>query len=159
MQSQDDGYIPHGMNASLVQSSFLVDDFDDDSNTETILGIESSPLCPETGDERQITIPFLLRLLEKQSHQCAITGRTLTPDNCVLDHIVPLSDGGRNVRSNVQLVTQEANAAKGQMSMDAFVSLCHDVVSHHNTVCYAWLAIPFKMDFADFDTVQQLNKD
>lgn len=39
--------------------------------------------------------------------------------------------GGQHVIENVQLVTAEANAAKGQMGQEAFISLCQAVAKTH----------------------------
>ena len=47
-----------------------------------------------------------------------------------LDHVVPLSRTGRDGHrlDNVQLVTSEANRAKGAMDAEDFLQLCRDVV-------------------------------
>ena len=68
-------------------------------------------------------------LLNKQRKQCALTGRPLTPANCSLDHVWPLSKGGAQNIENVQLVTREANQAKGAMTPDEFLKLCADVLA------------------------------
>ena len=68
-------------------------------------------------------------LLKKQRKQCALTGRPLTPANCSLDHVWPLSKGGDQNIENVQLVTREANQAKGAMTPDEFLKLCADVLA------------------------------
>lgn len=71
-----------------------------------------------------------MRLLERQEFKCALTGRKLTPEDCSLDHIVPVSQGGNHTLDNVQLVCVEANMAKGTLSMQRFISLCRDVLRH-----------------------------
>jgi phenylalanyl-tRNA synthetase beta subunit len=40
-------------------------------------------------------IKELREILDRQNYKCALTGRPLTPDNCAMDHIVPLSRGGK----------------------------------------------------------------
>jgi 5-methylcytosine-specific restriction endonuclease McrA len=69
----------------------------------------------------------LQSLIEFQGYQCALSGRPLSPDDCELDHCVPLSRGGQHVRDNVQLVTSAINRAKGAMTSDEFVQMCVDV--------------------------------
>lgn len=97
-------------------------------------GNGSFPLWNEITDEDSstedgITVTSLAEMLEKQGYRCALSGRELTPDNCTLDHIIPVTEGGEHALSNVQLVTAEVNAAKGSMSNDAFKAMCRDVTS------------------------------
>lgn len=83
-------------------------------------------------ETEKIGMQYLRDMVIKQEYKCAISGRILTPDNCSLDHIVPLSRGGMHLKSNAQLVCLEVNKAKGSMTEDEFVSLCKDVVTYHN---------------------------
>lgn len=78
-----------------------------------------------------VTSAGLLRLLEQQDGRCALTGRELTPNNCSVDHRVPIAQGGAIGMSNCQLVVAGANAAKGTMTQDEFISLCRDVAATH----------------------------
>jgi hypothetical protein len=73
----------------------------------------------------------LHQLLSEQDGRCALTGRNLTPENVELDHRQPRSKGGEHSLSNVQLVVIEANRAKGNMDLEAFVLLCNDVARMH----------------------------
>ena len=59
---------------------------------------------------------------------CALTGRKLTNENISLDHITPVSLGGKTEISNLQFVTLGANRAKGIMSNTELLSLCQDIV-------------------------------
>lgn len=77
-----------------------------------------------------VTARRLLHLLQQQHYRCALSGRELTPDNCSLDHVVPVSRGGSHTLDNVHLVVREVNAAKGTMSQDEFIAMCIDVVEH-----------------------------
>ena len=74
----------------------------------------------------------LLRQLEKQGYRCALTGEALTPENAGLDHKTPISRGGSHSISNVEIITQRVNAAKGSMTREEFIQLCMDVVAYHN---------------------------
>jgi 5-methylcytosine-specific restriction endonuclease McrA len=53
------------------------------------------------------------RLWEKQDGKDAITGLAFQPgDKIIRDHILPLADGGKNVESNLQLITAETHKPK-----------------------------------------------
>ena len=71
----------------------------------------------------------LEQLLKKQRKRCALPGRDLHPGNVSLDHVWPMSKGGSSDVDNVQLVTREANAAKGGLTPDEFLRLCQDVLA------------------------------
>ena len=70
----------------------------------------------------------LWKILKKQRMLCALTGRKLTNENISLDHITPVSLGGKTEISNLQFVTLGANRAKGIMSNTELLSLCQDIV-------------------------------
>jgi 5-methylcytosine-specific restriction endonuclease McrA len=53
------------------------------------------------------------RLWEMQGGKDAITGMPFTSkDKVIRDHIVPLKDGGKNVESNLQLITEATHKIK-----------------------------------------------
>ena len=72
----------------------------------------------------------LKEMLGCQDYKCALTGRPLTPDNCAMDHIVPLSRGGTHTKDNAQLVRTEVNKAKGTFLEEEFIQVCRDVVAY-----------------------------
>ncbi len=78
-----------------------------------------------------LTVADIRRLREEQGDRCALSGRPLTPDNCVADHVVPLTRGGAHCVSNVQLLTKRVNDAKGNLTSKEFLALCTDVVVTH----------------------------
>jgi 5-methylcytosine-specific restriction endonuclease McrA len=56
------------------------------------------------------------RLLESQKHCCAICGGWLISDPndpWHIDHIVPVSKGGKHVRENLQITHSMCNLKKG----------------------------------------------
>lgn len=75
-------------------------------------------------EEDEVTPERLIAMLEAQRYRCALTGRELTPSTTSLDHVKPLKLNGLHIMSNVQLVCQEAQKAKGSMTMEEFVALC-----------------------------------
>lgn len=72
----------------------------------------------------------VLQLLEYQRHCCALTGRQLTPDTSSLDHIVPIRSGGEHLIENTQVLHSNVNRAKGSLTNDEFIQLCHEVAAH-----------------------------
>ena len=71
----------------------------------------------------------LLRLLKHQGHRCAPSGRELTPKTAALDHIVPITRGGRHRIENIQALHKQVNRAKGTMTNAEFIGLCRDVAA------------------------------
>ncbi len=64
---------------------------------------------------------------------CALTGRPIDfnkPETYEYDHIQPLSRGGDNTLSNLQILCPEANQAKGRLTDQEFIELCKEVVIH-----------------------------
>lgn len=78
----------------------------------------------------KITATELFGIAKQQKLVCALTGDKLTRSNISLDHIIPRSLGGKNVKSNVRLITLQANMAKGNLLDANFIDLCRKVVLH-----------------------------
>jgi len=74
-----------------------------------------------------VTRVAVLQLLEDQQYQCALTKRSLEPQNACIDHIVALSCGGEHRLSNIQVLDREVNRAKGTLGNDEFVAMCGEV--------------------------------
>lgn len=72
----------------------------------------------------KVTAKNLRALIESQYYRCALSGILLTPDNASLDHIIPLSEGGKHVISNVQWLDPRVNTMKGTMNQKEFLELC-----------------------------------
>lgn len=79
----------------------------------------------------KITIKDLRDMLVKQDYRCALSGRLLTPQNCSLDHIIPLSKGGMHTPDNAQLVCCEINKVKANLTDEEFIELCRDIVENN----------------------------
>jgi len=57
-----------------------------------------------------------------------------------LDHINPRSLGGSDDATNIQIVLACINKAKGTMSQDQFVAMCHAVSRHlDDTEDQSWI--------------------
>lgn len=77
----------------------------------------------------EINAKALLQLLEKQNYRCALSGVVLNPDDCSLDHIVPVSEGGTDHIDNLQWVSREINRSKGCMDNNEFILMCKRVAA------------------------------
>lgn len=65
---------------------------------------------------------------------CSLTGRPINLEDTrswELDHIIPASKGGPDTLENCQITCREVNFAKGNLSMEEFISLCKDVLTHN----------------------------
>lgn len=75
----------------------------------------------------------ILTLRDRQGSRCAYTGELLTPDNTGADHVIAVCAGGTHDPSNLALVLQQVNTAKGTMSLTEFVDMCRKVVARFGT--------------------------
>ena len=82
------------------------------------------------GNAKGVTQVSLKALLQKQCYKCAISGQHLEPSNASLDHVLPISKGGKHEIDNVQWVHQDINRMKGDMTMADFVEMCRMVVDN-----------------------------
>ena len=76
-----------------------------------------------------VTASDLMTMIEKQEYRCALSGIALTTDSAVLDHIIPVSDGGSNEIGNLQWVDKRVNSMKANMSQDDFIGMCAKVTA------------------------------
>ncbi len=76
---------------------------------------------------RSVNRKSLEQKLKDQSFRCALTGEELQPALSSLDHINPKCIGGDDEISNVQVVLPCVNRAKGTMTQEQFVAMCHSV--------------------------------
>lgn len=68
------------------------------------------------------------KIAKNQKLKCALTGDRLTRKNISLDHILAKAKGGKNVPSNLRLVTKDANFLKNTHSDKDLLILCQKVV-------------------------------
>lgn len=77
-----------------------------------------------------VTILGLQQVVKAQGYACSYTGIEVTPQRSALDHKYPRSLGGEDDIENLQVVLPVINRAKGNMSHDQFVAMCHAVARH-----------------------------
>jgi CRISPR/Cas system Type II protein with McrA/HNH and RuvC-like nuclease domain len=69
---------------------------------------------------RGVRLPRRQRLFVLQGGRCALTGLSLAGQKVHVDHILPVSRGGSDEDSNLQLVVRQANMAKGNDTVEEF---------------------------------------
>jgi CRISPR/Cas system Type II protein with McrA/HNH and RuvC-like nuclease domain len=72
--------------------------------------------------------------LRQQNFRCAYSGTELTPETASLDHILPVSKGGDHNINNISIVHAKVNIAKGSMTLEEFIQLCREVVTHTDSL-------------------------
>ena len=77
--------------------------------------------------KRSVNRQSLEQKLKDQSFLCALTGEKLQPALSSLYHINPKCIGGDDEIGNVQIVLPCVNRAKGTMTQEQFVAMCHAV--------------------------------
>lgn len=55
--------------------------------------------------------------------ECRYSGRQLTLENIVYDHILPISKGGPSTKENIQIISRFANNMKGSLLEEDFLIL------------------------------------
>ena len=74
--------------------------------------------------ECSITLEDIRELAyEAYGTHCRYSGRLLTIDNMVFDHIVPISRGGASSRENIQVISKFSNNMKGSLDEENFLIL------------------------------------
>lgn len=71
----------------------------------------NNPITHKSGRDK-----LLDTLFKQKGFRCAICGRNLTPETSIIDHKLPLSMGGTNDYTNLQLVCTACNARAGKYS-------------------------------------------
>ena len=88
--------------------------------------------CPQKRVGLEFSSKEFSDKLESNPH-CYLTGRKidlLSPKTYQCDHMIPVSKGGQSTLDNLGLACKDANQAKSDMTLDDFVSLCKDVLTH-----------------------------
>ena len=69
--------------------------------------------------ERRKTLKerFYLKLLERDGDKCFYTGKEMTTENSSIEHLIPLSKGGKNNLDNLVLCLKEENAKMANLPL------------------------------------------
>lgn len=60
----------------------------------------------------------MAKLRERDGGKCAYTGKTLKPDQCSMEHVVPKSKGGKKVWENIVLADRDINSKRGNRPIE-----------------------------------------
>ena len=71
-------------------------------------------------------------IAKKQKCKCAISGIKLTKNNISVDHIIPLSKGGKNTLANIQFVENHVNIMKNNKSLKELLVYCKEIVKNNS---------------------------
>ena len=85
------------------------------------LQLADKPRKTNEAKRASVTIEGLRAILIRQEYRCALSGVVLSPDCASLDHITPLSKGGKHELSNLQILHPVVNGLKGQMNQNEFM--------------------------------------
>jgi 5-methylcytosine-specific restriction endonuclease McrA len=86
-----------------------------------------------------VTVDHIEDLLEASGYRCRWTGIELSPfkdepNALALDHIHPISRGGKHCLENVQVVSAVFNRMKHTLTMEELVWLCRRIVKEADNV-------------------------
>lgn len=78
----------------------------------------------------QLTALDLWKIAKRQKLKCALTGVKLDSYNISLDHIIPISRGGTNEPSNIQLIQADINSVKFNFLMPELIEIVKSILKH-----------------------------
>ena len=115
----------HGENR--VQHPFRVVSYYANGNAKKVMGRNGY-----SNLYSRLTPSDIFSLAKKQKCRCVLTGKKLEARTISVDHIVPLSKGGRNDRHNSRLVHIDVNRIKLDYTDIEFFNLCKSVVQYNS---------------------------
>lgn len=71
-----------------------------------------------------VTAIKIMQRLEQNGYCCELTGWKIDPKTAAMDHKTPISSGGLHVMSNIAIVHEKVNKAKGTMTTNEFIEMC-----------------------------------
>lgn len=80
---------------------------------------------------RQFTDYEKKTIYAKNNGKCAICGKPVMYKKMTIDHIVPISQGGTNDFSNLQLACHSCNRLKNDFMEEDFYGLMAKILIHH----------------------------
>lgn len=75
----------------------------------------------------KLTPANLWEIAKKQKCLCALSGLRLDAETVSIDHIIPVSKGGKNIPENIRLVNGKINKMRNDMTDNEFINLCRAV--------------------------------
>lgn len=84
----------------------------------------------KTPQEKPPTAASQRAKLAANGFRCALSGISLTPELMSIEHLQPLSRGGKHVDVNVVIVHKIINRMKGELTLQEFIDWCRLVSEH-----------------------------
>lgn len=76
---------------------------------------------------------IILDLWNEQDGKCFYTGEQLIPgNNASLDHQMPVSRGGKNIKENLKWVSLQVNIIKATKTHEEFIDFCKQIIKYNN---------------------------
>jgi len=72
----------------------------------------------------------MMEKIKAQGFRCFFSGDTVDRQDASIDHVVPLSKGGKHEVENLELVHAAVNRMKGTLTAEEFVAWCVKVAVH-----------------------------
>lgn len=82
---------------------------------ERTIGI-SSKVSSKTKERRKMSNALRYKIMKRDNFQCVLCGATGKDDKLVIDHIIPVSKGGKTVTQNLRTACVKCNSGKGSKS-------------------------------------------
>lgn len=83
-----------------------------------------------------VNIHELWSIAKKQKLICPLSGIRLTRENISIDHILPLSKGGKTDATNLQFVEKHVNIMKNNKTASELVEYCKKIYFHSSPLSY-----------------------
>lgn len=120
--------IPDVTDSSIVAIEDAVEDNDTAADAVNPSSINENKECTRS-PRIQFSHNVRQRVFSKYEGICQICGKPVEPCQISIDHIIPLSKGGTNDESNLQLTHDFCNKTKGAYTMDECVDYTSDITS------------------------------
>jgi len=82
----------------------------------------------------ELTSMDVLDCLKRTAFKCFYCGSGLNPKLWQLDHVVPLSQGGKNKPTNITPSCDYCNRMKGIIGMNKFIYQCQKIAENHSYI-------------------------
>lgn len=73
----------------------------------------------------------VLNCLRRSDYKCIYCGEKIKPNDWHLDHVYPLSQGGKNRPNNIAASCSTCNLMKGKLQMNKFISHCYKIFKNN----------------------------
>lgn len=87
--------------------------FDSKESAQIFTAFKNNKHLKKKNAKRDRTVKLRQQLLKRDGNKCFYTGKEMKPEDITLEHLVPLSKGGKNNLHNLVLCCKEENIKMG----------------------------------------------